>query len=139
MTPATTRPLVLPDPAAARVWRPRLLLLLAALVTVGGAFGPWLAGTLAGDSAGVALGGDGWILVIVAALAVAPALLGAVRGGVGIWIVLNALVGAFVCLTHSQQAQMDGFRDGWGLYVAAAGCAVLVIGGMQWIRAASRD
>ena len=139
MARATPHPLVMPDLAHARVWRPRLLLVLAAVLMIGGAFGPWLSGKLAGGSAGVTLGGDGWILVIAACIAVAPVLLGMVRGSIGVWAVLNALVGGFVCLVHSQQAHMDGFRDGWGLYVAAAGCGALALGGIQWVRAASRD
>jgi hypothetical protein len=139
MTRATTQPMLLPDPAEARVWRPRLLLVLAAATTIVGAFEPWLAGRLSGDSAGVSLGGDGWILVVAAAFAMAPALLGGVRGAIGMWVVLNAIVGGFVCAVHSQQAQTDGFRNGWGLYIASAGCAALAVAGLQWLRAASRD
>jgi len=135
----TTEVLLVPDPAEARVWRPRLLLVVATTITVGGAFGPWLAGKLSGDSAGVSLGGDGWILVVAAGLAVAPALFGGIHAAIGIWVVLNAIVGGFVCLVHLQQAQRDGFRNGWGLYVAAAGCAALAAAGWQWLRAASRD
>jgi hypothetical protein len=134
----SSQPLALLDPAQARVWRPRLLLALGAAAMVAGAFGPWLAGKLSGGSAGVALGGDGWLLVLAAGFAVAPALVGLTRGALGLWALLNALLGGFVCLVHSQQSQMDGFRNGWGLYVAGAGCCVLGLAGLQWLRAASR-
>jgi len=133
------QPLVLLDPAQGRVWRPRLLLSLGAAAMVAGAFGPWLAGKLSGDSAGIALGGDGWLLVLAAGFAVAPALVGLTRGALGLWVLLNALLGGFICLVHSQQSQMDGFQNGWGLYVAGAGCAVLGLAGLQWLRAASHD
>ena len=105
---------------------------------VGGAFGPWLAGRLSGDAAGITLGGDGWILVGAAVFAVLPLLVGAERSVAGFWALLNALLGGFVCLVHSDQARMDGFGNGWGLYVAAAGCGVLAIAGLQWMHASSR-
>jgi hypothetical protein len=133
-----THPLVLPDPKLARVWRPRLLCLLGATAMVSGAFGPWLAGKLSGDAAGITLGGDGWLLVVAAGLALLPLLIGAERGAAGMWAILNAGGGALVCLVHIQQAHMDGFKNGWGLYVALAGCAVLAWAGMQWLRVASR-
>jgi hypothetical protein len=132
-------PVVLSDPAEARAWRPRLLVFIAAVSMIAGAFGPWLAGKLSGDSAGVTLGGDGWILVIAAALAVAPVVLGVKRGGLGIWAILMAVLGAYVCLVHVHQAQTDGFKNGWGLYVGAAGCAALAAAGLQWLSAAGRD
>lgn len=135
----SSQPLALPDPAQARVWRPRLLLVFGAATMVAGAFGPWLAGKLSGSSAGVALGGDGWLLVLAACFAVAPVLVGLTRGALGLWALLNALLGGFICLVHSQQSQMDGFTNGWGLYVAAAGCCVVGLAGLQWLRAASRD
>jgi hypothetical protein len=133
------QPLALPDPAQARVWRPRLLLTLGAATMIAGAFGPWLAGKLSGGSAGVALGGDGWLLVLAAAVAVAPALVGLTRGALGLWALLNALLGGFICLVHTQQSQMDGFQNGWGLYVAAAGCFILGLAGLQGLRASSHD
>ncbi len=133
-----THPFALPDPKLARVWRPRALFVLGGVAMATGAFGPWLAGKLSGDATGVTLGGDGWILVIAAVLGVAPLLVGAERGATGVWALLNACIGGWVCLVHSQQANMDGFKNGWGLYVAAAGCAVLAIAGVQWLRASSR-
>jgi hypothetical protein len=133
-----THPLVLPDPKLARVWRPRLLYFLGAAGMAAGAFGPWLAGKLSGDATGVTLGGDGWILVATAILAIVPLLVGAERGGVAVWALLNAVGGGLVLLVHNQQAHMDGFKNGWGLYVAAAGCVVLALAGLQWIRASAR-
>ena len=133
-----THPLVLPDPKLARVWRPRLLYLLGAAGMATGAFGPWLAGKLSGDAAGITLGGDGWFLVIAAGLAILPLLVKAERAGVALWALLNAAGGGLVLLVHDQQAQMDGFKNGWGLYVAAAGCALLALAGLQWLRASSR-
>jgi hypothetical protein len=133
-----THPLVLPDPQDARVWRPRLLYLLGAAAMAAGAFGPWLAGKLSGDATGVTLGGDGWLLVVAAGLALLPLLIRSERAGAGLWALLNAAAGGLVLLVHNQQAQMDGFRNGWGLYVAAGGCAVLAIAGLQWIRVSSR-
>jgi hypothetical protein len=127
------------DPAHGRIWRPRLLVLLGSAAMVAGAFGPWLAGKLSGESAGVTLGGDGWILVVAAAFAVVPMLVGIARGALGFWVLLNALVGGFVCLVHSRQSQMDGFQNGWGLYVAGVGSVLLGLAGLQWLRAASRD
>jgi hypothetical protein len=134
----TSHPLVLPDPKTAPAWRPRLLYVLGAAGMAGGAFGPWLAGKLSGDATGITLGGDGWLLVIAAVLAVLPLLVRAERGGAGIWALLMAAAGGLVLLVHNQQAQMDGFRNGWGLYVAAGGCAVLAFAGIQWLRASSR-
>lgn len=106
---------------------------------VSGAFGPWLSGKLSGDAAGVALGGDGWIVVLAAAFAVAPVLLGFDRGSIGLWALVNAGVGGWICLVHRQEAQLDGFRNGWGLYLASGGCLFLGLAGLQWLRAASRD
>ena len=133
-----THPLALPDPKLARVWRPRLLYFLGAAAMAAGAFGPWLAGKLSGDATGVTLGGDGWFLVVAGGLAILPLLVGAERAGAGLWALLNAAGGGLVLLVHNKQAQMDGFQNGWGLYVAAAGCAVLAFAGLQWIRASSR-
>jgi hypothetical protein len=106
---------------------------------ISGGFCPLLAGNLSCGSAGVALGGDGWLLVLAAAVAVAPALVGLTRGALGLWALLNALLGGFICLVHTQQSQMDGFQNGWGLYVAAAGCFILGFAGLQWLRASSHD
>jgi hypothetical protein len=133
-----TSPLVLPDPKLARVWRPRLLYVLGAAGMASGAFGPWLAGKLSGDASGITLGGDGWFLVVAAGLAILPLLVGAERAGVALWALLNAGGGGLVLLVHNQQAQMDGFNNGWGLYVAAAGCALLAFAGLSWLRASSR-
>jgi hypothetical protein len=133
-----THSLVVPDPKLARVWRPRLLYLLGAAAMAAGAFGPWLAGKLSGDATGVTLGGDGWLLVVAAGLAILPLLVGAERAGAGLWALLMSAAGALVLLVHNQQAHMDGFKNGWGLYVAAAGCAVLAFAGLQWLRASSR-
>jgi len=133
-----THTLVVPDPKLAPVWRPRLLYLLGAAAMAAGAFGPWLAGKLSGDATGVTLGGDGWLLVVAAGLAILPLLVGAQRAGAGLWALLMAAAGALVLLVHNQQAHMDGFKNGWGLYVAAAGCAVLAFAGLQWLRASSR-
>lgn len=133
-----SHPLVLPDPAAAPPWRPRGIVLVGVTLMAGGAFGPWLAGKLAGGSAGVDLGGDGWLLVVAAGAAVIPVLLGFARGLVGVWAMLMALAAGFVCLVHYQQAQVDGFRDGWGLYVAAAGCATLAFAGFRWLNVSGR-
>jgi hypothetical protein len=133
-----THSLVVPDPKLARVWRPRLMYLLGAAAMAAGAFGPWLAGKLSGDATGVTLGGDGWLLVVAAGLAILPLLVGAERAGAGLWALLMSAAGALVLLVHNQQAHMDGFKNGWGLYVAAAGCAVLAFAGLQWLRASSR-
>lgn len=133
-----SHPLVLPDPKLARVWRPRLLYFLGAAGMAAGAFGPWLAGKLSGDATGITLGGDGWLLVAAAVLALLPLLAGAERGGVALWALLMATAGGLVLLVHNEQAHMDGFKNGWGLYVAAAGCAVLALAGVQWLRASSR-
>ena len=132
-----THPLVLPDPKSAPDWRPRLLYFLGAAGMAAGAFGPWLAGKLSGDATGITLGGDGWILVVAAGLAILPLLVRAERGGAGIWALLMAAGGGLVLLVHNQQAHMDGFKNGWGLYVAAGGCAVLALAGVQWLRASS--
>jgi hypothetical protein len=102
-----------------------------------GAFGPWIAGKLSGDAAGVTLGGDGWLLVIAAAGAFAPVLFGIARGAVGLWVIAMAVAGGFVCVVHYQQAKMDGFNDGWGLYVATIGCGTLAFAGLRWLNAAS--
>jgi hypothetical protein len=112
--------------------------LIATVMMAVGAFGPWLAGRLSRDSAGVTLGGDGWILVLAALMALAPSILGISRGLVGVWLLANAAVGGLVCLVHFHQAETDGFKYGWGLYLGTAGCAVLAVAALQWLVAAAR-
>jgi hypothetical protein len=135
---ANSQPLVLPDPADAREWRPRFLYFAGAAAMAAGAFGPWLAGKFSGNTAGITLGGDGWILVAAAGIALVPLLVRAERGAAGLWAILMAVAGAAVCFVHIQQAQMDGFKNGWGLYAALVGCGVLAWSGLLWLRASSR-
>jgi len=133
-----SQPIVIPNPADAPAWRPRSIVVVAALLMSVGAFGPWLAGRLSGDAAGITLGGDGWILVFAATCALLPVALGTARGVVGVWVFLNAMAGGVVCLVHFQQAEMDGFRNGWGLYVGSAGCVALGFAGLHWLLVALR-
>jgi hypothetical protein len=103
-----------------------------ALMMVAGAYGPWIGDKLFGTRAGLHLGGDGWLVVLAAVLAVVPLFFLLPRGRArGFWVIGWALAGGFVCLTHYQEAGADGIRVAWGLQLASAGVIVASIGGAR--------
>lgn len=103
-----------------------------ALMMVVGAFGPWIGDKLFGTRAGLHLGGDGWLVVLAAVLAVVPLFFPLPRSRArGFWAIGWALAAGYVCLTHYQQADADGIKVAWGLQLASAGVIVALVGGIR--------
>ena len=107
------------------------LALAGAAMMVIGAFGPWIGGRFFSSASGVELGGDGWLVLAAATLALVPVLLpvagSAVRGG---WVAALSLAAGYVCWTHYAQARADGVQVVWGLELAGVGCALLACAGL---------
>lgn len=100
-----------------------------------GACGPWVGDRLFGATSGVALGGDGWLVVVAASLAVAPLLVPLPRGnGRGLWTLALALGAVYVCWVHYRQADVDGVRVVWGLDLSAAGSGLLGFAGLRFLK-----
>jgi hypothetical protein len=108
-----------------------LALLGAAMMSIG-AFGPWIGGKFFGSTAGIDLGGDGWLVLAAAALALmallTPLVSSALRGAC---VVASAAGAAYVCWTHYSEAQVDGLEVVWGLELAGIGCALLAFAGLR--------
>lgn len=105
---------------------------IGAAMMILGAWGPWVSGHLLGGRSGLDLGGDGWLLVVAAAAAMLPLLLALPPTALkGLWVLAFAGAGGYVCAVHFGQAGSDGFRVSWGLDVAAAGAAILALGGLR--------
>ena len=110
------------------------LALLGAAMMVVGAFGPWIGGTFFGSASGIELGGDGWLVLAAATLALVPVVLpvagSAVRGG---WVGALALVAGYVCWTHYAEARTDGSEVVWGLELAGIGCGLLALSSVRFL------
>jgi hypothetical protein len=106
--------------------------LIGGAMMVVGAFGPWIGGRFFGAATGIELGGDGWLVLGAAALAVLPVFLqGAGSFARGAWVMTLALVAAFVCWTHYTEANADGVQVVWGLELAGIGSVLLAFAGLR--------
>lgn len=109
--------------------------LLGAAMMVVGAWGPWISGHLLSSTQGFDLGGDGWLVVAAAAIALVPLLVPLPPSSLkGVWVLLFAAVAGYVCWAHYQEADLDGFKVVWGLELAAAGSALLGLGGLRLLK-----
>jgi hypothetical protein len=129
------------DVAARRNTRPELLpvgsglALIGAVLMIVGATGPWIGGRFFHATSGIDLGGDGWLVVSAAILALVPLLLPLRRSAAkGFWVITLAVGAAYVCWIHYQQASTDGFSVVWGLEFSAIGAGVLGLGGFRLVR-----
>ena len=108
------------------------LALIGTAMMIVGAFGPWIGGKFFGATTGIDLGGDGWLVLGAALLALVSLFLPhaspAFRGA---WMVLFAAGAAFVCWTHYTEAHVDGLEVVWGLELAGIGCALLAVAGLR--------
>jgi hypothetical protein len=106
--------------------------LIGAALMVIGAFGPWIGGRFFSATSGIDLGGDGWLVLAAAMLALGPVVLPvagpAARGG---WVAGLALLAGYVCWTHYTQAHSDGAEVVWGLELAGVGCGLLALSGLR--------
>lgn len=120
-----------PEPAERGLPPGSGIALIGAAMMAVGAFGPWIGGKVFGAPTGIELGGDGWLVVAAATLALVPVVLrmsgSAARGA---WVSILALVAAYVCWTHYTQARADGVQVVWGLELAGVGCALLACAGL---------
>jgi hypothetical protein len=108
------------------------LALLGAAMMIVGAFGPWIGGKFFGSTAGIDLGGDGWLVLGAAAFALLALLMPLAGPAVrGLSVVVAAAGAAFVCWTHYNEARADGLEVVWGLELAGIGCALLAFAGLR--------
>lgn len=106
--------------------------LIATAMMVVGAFGPWIGGRFLGSTTGTDLGGDGWLVLAAAALALVALLLPLANAAFrGAWVVALASGAAFVCWTHYSEARVDGLEVVWGLELAGIGSALLAFAGLR--------
>jgi hypothetical protein len=121
-----------PDEAVATLPPGAGVALIGSAMMVVGAFGPWIGGRFFGATAGIDLGGDGWLVLAAAVLALVallfPVASAAFRGA---WVVAFASGAAFVCWTHYSEAHADGLEVVWGLELAGIGSALLVFAGLR--------
>lgn len=110
------------------------LALLGAAMMVTGAFGPWIGGRFFSATSGIELGGDGWLVLAAATLALVPVVLpvagSTVKGG---WVAALALVAGYVCWTHYAEARADGSEVVWGLELAGIGCGLLALSSIRFL------
>lgn len=108
---------------------------VGAAMMVAGACSPWIGAQVFGATTGVGLGGDGWLVVTAASVAVLSLLLPLPRNAAtGLFVIALALASAYVCWIHFRQAGTDGFEIVWGLDLSAAGSAVLGLSGLRLLR-----
>jgi hypothetical protein len=111
------------------------LALVGAALMIVGACGPWIGRELFASTSGIALGGDGWLVVVCASGALLPLVLPSPRSALkGFLAVALALGGGYVCWIHYQEANVDGFKVVWGLELSAAGCGLLLVAGFRLIK-----
>jgi hypothetical protein len=111
------------------------LALVGAGLMIVGACGPWIGRRLFASTSGIALGGDGWLVVACAAVALAPLVLPSPRTSLkGVLAVALALGAAYVCWIHYQEANVDGFDVVWGLELSALGSGLLLLAGFRLLR-----
>jgi len=110
------------------------LALLGAAMMVIGAFGPWIGGRFFSATSGIELGGDGWLVLAAATLALVPVVLpvagSTVKGG---WVAALAFVAGYVCWTHYAEARADGSEVVWGLELAGIGCGLLALSAVRFL------
>jgi hypothetical protein len=110
------------------------LALLGAAMMVIGAFGPWIGGRFFSATSGIELGGDGWLVLAAATLALVPVVLpvagSTVKGG---WVAALAFVAGYVCWTHYAEARTDGSEVVWGLELAGIGCGLLALSSVRFL------
>jgi hypothetical protein len=110
------------------------LALLGAAMMVIGAFGPWIGGRFFSATSGIELGGDGWLVLAAASLALVPVVLpvagSTVKGG---WVAALAFVAGYVCWTHYAEARSDGSEVVWGLELAGIGCGLLTLSAIRFL------
>jgi len=110
------------------------LALLGAAMMVIGAFGPWIGGRFFSATSGIELGGDGWLVLAAATLALVPVVLpvagSTVKGG---WVAALAFVAGYVCWTHYAEARSDGSEVVWGLELAGIGCGLLALSAIRFL------
>jgi hypothetical protein len=111
------------------------LAIVGASLMIVGACGPWIGRRLFASTSGIALGGDGWLVVACAALALAPLVLPSPRSSLkGFLAVALALGAAYVCWIHYQEANDDGFNVVWGLELSAMGSGLLLLAGFRLLK-----
>jgi hypothetical protein len=121
-----------PDETATTLPAGAGLALIGTAMMIVGAFGPWIGGRFFGATAGIDLGGDGWLVLGAAVLALVSLLLPLASPAFrGAWVVVFAAGAAFVCWTHYTEARVDGLEVVWGLELAGIGCALLVFAGLR--------
>ena len=112
MTAAGGPPTAEPDRLTATLPAGSGLALLGAAMMVIGAFGPWIGGRFFSATSGIELGGDGWLVLAAATLALVPVVLpvagSTVKGG---WVAALAFVAGYVCWTHVEG--LRGSARGW--------------------------
>lgn len=100
-----------------------------------GAYGPWISGHFLGATRGLELGGDGWLVVLCAGVALVPLVLPLPPSSLkGLWVMLFAAAAGYVCWTHYVEASVDGASVVWGLQFAGIGSAVLGVGGLRLLQ-----
>jgi hypothetical protein len=111
------------------------LALVGAVLMIVGACGPWIGRTLFESRSGIALGGDGWLVVACAAAALLPLVLPSPKSTLkGFLAVALALGAAYVCWIHYQEANDDGFNVVWGLELSAMGSGLLLLAGFRLLK-----
>jgi hypothetical protein len=123
-----------PDHSAATLPAGSGMALIGAALMVVGTFGPWIGGRFFSATSGIDLGGDGWLVLAAATLALVPVVLpvagSAARGG---WVAGLGLLAGYVCWTHYTQAHSDGAEVVWGLELAGIGCGLLALSGVRFL------
>lgn len=130
--------MIVSDYSVTRDTRPRAFPIGSGLSVVGaammaaGAWGPWIGGHFFGGTQGIQLGGDGWLVVTAAALALLPLVLPLPPSSIkGVWVIGCALGSAYVCWSHFAQAGVDGLDVDWGLQLASVGTGALGLSGVR--------